>query len=433
MRIDGDRAIALVPLATASASLGTLEIDASEDRLLAAWDVIPMLGGHLAATLQATKEFDRLRREVRTLEAASLLGRRLAHAPTTAAGIEMAVRFLGSRFRVPVAGWRIEPDGTCTLAATAGARAPVRAALTVATVETDARATEARSAALRDAFARTTGMRRTVVFDAGPALLIAGRDRLGGVDTIDEVGALLIEMLRLHAANAAATARRRQLDMGLAWTAHELRGPLLGVRATLEAMDGHDPDPRHRAMMQSSVRELDQLMGTTDALLTWAAGTRSLHRAPEDLVGIVRDAIASNRIETGVDGIITDAPRDATVDVDRQHIRTAIVNLLRNAAVYADPGTTIEVAVVPENDDLILRVTDVGPAIPAAERHAIFDPFVRGETPGRAREGSGLGLFITRRVVEAHGGSIWVESGGRRTTFSLALPAERRGARRFAS
>jgi signal transduction histidine kinase len=305
LEMSQDRGVAIVPLTTPSASSGTLEIHASRERLSAAWDVMPSVARHLATMLEAIDESERLRREVRALQAA------------------------------------------------------------------------------------------------------------------------------LAEAHAAAAERRRRLDMGLAWTAHEIKGPLLGVRAALEVMDGHDEDPGRRAMVQDSVRELDQMVGTTEALLTWAAGTRGPEPTPQDLVALVQDAMSSNRLETGVASELVRAPGEAIADVDRRHLRTAMMNLLRNAAGHADPGTTIEVAITEGTESLEIHVTDTGRPISAAAQRSIFDPFVRGEEP--AREGNGLGLFITRRVVEAHGGSVRVRSGGRRTTFTISLPADRRGARRFAS
>ena len=67
-------------------------------------------------------------------------------------------------------------------------------------------------------------------------------------------------------------------------------------------------------------------------------------------------------------------------------------------------------------------VEAVQPLLPAAERDALFDPFVRGQAGRHNRMGAGLGLFITRRVVEAHGGRVWVESNGRGATFHIELP-----------
>jgi signal transduction histidine kinase len=80
-----------------------------------------------------------------------------------------------------------------------------------------------------------------------------------------------------------------------------------------------------------------------------------------------------------------------------------------------------------------VSVGDQGPGVPLAERGAIFDPFVRGGAASRAGNGSGLGLFITRRVVEAHGGRIWVDSDEEGATFHMLLPVDGREPQRSAS
>jgi signal transduction histidine kinase len=82
---------------------------------------------------------------------------------------------------------------------------------------------------------------------------------------------------------------------------------------------------------------------------------------------------------------------------------------------------------------VMVSVKDFGPEIPAIERELIFSPFVRGTAPGRATNGSGLGLFIARRVVEAHGGRIWVESDRESVTFRVLLPVMGTEAPRIAS
>jgi signal transduction histidine kinase len=88
-----------------------------------------------------------------------------------------------------------------------------------------------------------------------------------------------------------------------------------------------------------------------------------------------------------------------------------------------------------EEEETAVRVSvgDQGPGIPLAEREIIFDPFVRGGVGSRATGGSGLGLFITRRVVEAHGGQVWVDSGDVGATFHMSLPVDKEELQRFAS
>src|SRR6266536_2345466 len=103
----------------------------------------------------------------------------------------------------------------------------------------------------------------------------------------------------------------------------------------------------------------------------------------------------------------------ATVMADGKHIRAAVSNLIRNALQYS-----------PKDSPVSVRV-DRGPGIPLAEREVIFDPLARGEAGRASRAGTGLGLFIARRVAEAHDGRIWVESTGPGATFHLELPAAR--------
>lgn len=225
-----------------------------------------------------------------------------------------------------------------------------------------------------------------------------------------------------------------QLEWGIAVMAHEIRGPLLGVRAVLEiVLQRPTADPGDVDILQRSVRELDQLAVTAEDLLAWAAGARSLRPRPADVVQVVDEAVASCRLETGEDRVVVFAPTSAPARVDPPQLRSAIVNLLRNALAYADPGTKVEVTVHEEGDVVLLSVKDEGPAIPLADRERIFDPFVRGSREGRIGNRAGLGLFITRRVIEDHGGRIWVESDLSGTTFHVMLPVDERRGQRFAS
>src|SRR6266511_4091726 len=113
----------------------------------------------------------------------------------------------------------------------------------------------------------------------------------------------------------------------------------------------------------------------------------------------------------------------ATVMADGKHIRAAVSNLIRNALQYSPWDRPVIVHVEPGVGSVTLRVKDDGPGIPLAEREVIFDPLARGEAGRASRGGTGLGLFIARRVAEAHGGRIWIESTGPGATFHLELPS----------
>jgi two-component system sensor histidine kinase KdpD len=110
------------------------------------------------------------------------------------------------------------------------------------------------------------------------------------------------------------------------------------------------------------------------------------------------------------------------VDVDQLLIGQVLTNLLDNANRYSPSDTMITVAGDADGDRITLSVTDAGPGIPAAEREAIFDRYVRFDTGGRA----GLGLTIAKTFVEAHGEHIWVEAmsnGGAKFAFTLPMVA----------
>ena len=186
-------------------------------------------------------------------------------------------------------------------------------------------------------------------------------------------------------------------------------------------------------MLQRSLHELDHLAGTAEALLTWAGGSRPLHLRRTDLARIAWEAVETCRLETGVDGVVLRTPGRAFARMDGETVRAALANLVRNALAHANPGTVVEVDVERSNGQVQVSVKDRGPMIHESEREAIFDPFVRGSTAGGNRQGAGLGLFIARRIVEAHHGRLWVESDPEETTFFLALPGGQGGQRRAAS
>ena len=127
--------------------------------------------------------------------------------------------------------------------------------------------------------------------------------------------------------------------------------------------------------------------------------------------------------------VILDAPEHVWVLADRQQLGRAIANVVRNALAYA-PGTTpVRVSVEVVEDSARVRVRDRGPGVPASERGLIFDPFARGMLAD-GRRGKGLGLFIARRIVEAHGGAIGLRSVRPGAEFWIELPSiqERRTA-----
>ncbi|RME45023.1 MAG: ATP-binding protein, partial [Chloroflexi bacterium] len=98
-------------------------------------------------------------------------------------------------------------------------------------------------------------------------------------------------------------------------------------------------------------------------------------------------------------------------------------NLLSNAVKYSPPDSLIRISGRVEPDRIIVSVSDEGPGIPLEEQHAVFDRFSRGSVAQNTTSGAGLGLYLSKAIVEAHGGEIWVESTpGQGATFYFSLP-----------
>jgi NtrC-family two-component system sensor histidine kinase KinB len=107
---------------------------------------------------------------------------------------------------------------------------------------------------------------------------------------------------------------------------------------------------------------------------------------------------------------------------DRRRVQEVVSNLLHNAAKYAPEGTRIAVRVKRQRGDAAVSVSDEGPGVAIEDRGRIFEPYVRVGDPTRVR-GTGIGLYASRRIVEAHGGRIWLDGQqGEGATFAFTLP-----------
>jgi len=225
----------------------------------------------------------------------------------------------------------------------------------------------------------------------------------------------------------------RRKDEFLATLSHELRNPLAPIRNAVELMRraGHDPHIAERALAIME-RQLHQLVRLTDDLLDMSRITRNtieLRRDRVDLRAVLRSALET------IDPLSLAAGHDLTVDLpqaplwvyaDFTRLAQAFVNLLNNAVKYTDRGGRISVDVSTEAGLVaVVSLRDTGIGIDPALLPRIFDMFVQID-PGstRARSGLGIGLALTRRLVELHEGSIEArsEGAGKGTTFIVRLP-----------
>ena len=224
----------------------------------------------------------------------------------------------------------------------------------------------------------------------------------------------------------------RRKDEFLATLSHELRNPLAPIRNALELMRRTNRDPaladRALAIMERQVRQLVRL---TDDLLDVSRITRDrleLRRERLDLRTAIRGALETIEPMSDAAGHIVqvDVPAEPIwVYGDPTRLAQAFANVLNNAVKYTDRGGRITVTASPHPNEALISFADTGIGIDPFYLPSIFDMFVQIE-PGdsRAQGGLGIGLALTRRLVELHGGHIEAQSPGRGegTTFIIRLP-----------
>jgi len=253
----------------------------------------------------------------------------------------------------------------------------------------------------------------------------------GTGDALDELTALFNAML--DKIEGLVTAMRHALDN----VSHDLRTPLTRLRGTAEMALAGPPDvERYREALADCVEESDRVLVMLNTLMDISeaeSGTMQLQResvALGDVVARATDLYREVADAKGVTMIVrtatgaqdTTSQHDAVVMGDRTRLEQVAANLIDNALKYTPPGGRVEVEIDADDQAAILRVRDTGPGIPAAEMPRIFDRLFRGDT-SRTERGLGLGLSLVKAVVEAHGGTVSVESEpGRGALFTVRLP-----------
>jgi two-component system, OmpR family, sensor histidine kinase BaeS len=239
------------------------------------------------------------------------------------------------------------------------------------------------------------------------------------------------EIARLAVAFNDMAERRRQVEelrqAMVGDIAHEMRTPVTNIRGWLEAAED-GVVPLDRELMSSLLEEALLLQHVIDDLQDLSAadaGELRLHPQPVDLADLlpaVADAFAASAGRAGVT-LLVHAP-SALVTADPIRLRQAVGNLVTNAIRHTPPGGSVTLSGRTEKDARVIDVADTGPGLSAAERAMVFERFWRAEkSRNRQTGGSGLGLSIVRKLIEAHGGTASVTSApGEGATFTLRLP-----------
>ena len=287
---------------------------------------------------------------------------------------------------------------------------------------------------------RTTGLRQTEVMGGWQAEIsltprnsqtsIPVEIQLVPVRNSDhEMTSVNVFMRDLREREAVQVERREFVST----VSHELRTPLTSMKMYTDMLGEGDAgelnDQQHRLVnnMKSTVDRLSRMVDDLNVVSMLQVGRFNLQIESFDIDELVLSAVEitePNFSEHDMAVRIIHPDRPAIVDADRERMLQVLVNLLTNAAKYAEDGTQTVVTVSIGEHEVEVEVADKGPGIEPAELEAVFESFYRSKSARKSRvSGSGLGLSIAKGFVEAQGGRIWAESVvGEGSKFIFTLP-----------
>ncbi len=242
---------------------------------------------------------------------------------------------------------------------------------------------------------------------------------------VERVRALRAEVVA--ASQAVSEQLRTAVLDGLA---HAVKTPLTTILVSSSGLkEIGELTPLQSELAQVIQNQASHLATLTDKLLRTSkldASDFVLQKKKVDLVPVVKSVLEELRVEYDVSRVVakySDITAVAEVDVDL--IRMALVQLLENALKYS-PGSSrvhLDIAALPES--LAISIHNEGSYIPAAERELVFERYYRSPSVEHGASGTGIGLSVTRKAVEAHAGRIWIESDREKgTTFHISIPIQ---------
>ena len=242
--------------------------------------------------------------------------------------------------------------------------------------------------------------------------------------------AMIEQLGREEAAREVSDAARRGL---VAAVSHDLRTPITSLRLLAEAVgDGIVDEDTRRSYIDRMRTHIDALGALIDDLFELsrleAGDIRwSLERVPlRDLVG---ETVAAMRVQADLKGVVVRAevpPELSPARANPEKLQRVLFNLIQNAIRHTPADGSVVVRAEPVADGIEIEVADTGDGIAARDREQVFEAFYRGGADAaRTSAGAGLGLAVSRAIVEAHGGKIWLPESdtGTRVRFSLPVAA----------
>ncbi len=218
-------------------------------------------------------------------------------------------------------------------------------------------------------------------------------------------------------------------DEFIGLVSHELRTPLTVILGALSTATTEGDRLSRREIKQligDAYSEAELLSDILTNLLELARAQANRLQIVEEPVNIketIETVVKRMTLQTVSQRIIIDCDGKITINADHVRVQRILHNLLDNAIKYSAPGTKIEIFVRQDNNEVLIGVKDMGIGISSEQQGKLFEAFQRLEPENNKATGTGLGLVVCRRLVEAHGGRMWVESQpGEGSTFQFTLP-----------
>ena len=256
---------------------------------------------------------------------------------------------------------------------------------------------------------------------------VTNRDELGALAT--NVNRMNDELRRLY--RELETTSQHKSDF-LANMSHELRTPMnaiIGFSQVLREGLVGDVNAKQAEYLDDILSSGNHLLSLINDVLDLSkveAGQVELQVAPFSLQDALERGVSMVREQATTEGVQVTLHRNGTLNVvsgDERRIRQVIFNLLSNAVKFTPEGGEVDVSATQVDGEMRVSVADSGPGIGAEDLDRIFEEFQQTEAGARQREGTGLGLALSKRFVEMHGGRIWCESElGKGSTFEFTLP-----------
>ncbi|MFA5169416.1 MAG: ATP-binding protein [Candidatus Paceibacterota bacterium] len=217
-------------------------------------------------------------------------------------------------------------------------------------------------------------------------------------------------------------------------SAHQLRTPLSAIKWTLRmVLDGDTGalNSEQKDLLEKTYVSNERMIALINDLLNVSRieeGRFLYKQEPGQLEEVVKIVVDSSQelLKMKKISLSMDFPQEKLplINIDKEKMELAIQNLLENAAKYTPEGGSIHISIEKHEAEVVFKIKDTGVGIPESEHERIFTKFFRGDNVIKMEtEGSGLGLYTTRNIIDAHRGKIWFESKeGKGTTFYFSLP-----------